>query len=121
MKKLLLKNALIFRDCGFEKTDILIMDGKIAEVRTSLKCEDAEVIDMAGLSILPGLVDLHVHLREPGFEHKETIMSGTSAAARAGYTDVFTMPNLRPAPDTTENLNVQLRAIRSDAKINVHP
>ncbi len=121
MKKLLLKNALIFRDCGFEKTDILIVDGKIAEVRTSLKDEEAEVIDMAGLSILPGLVDLHVHLREPGFEHKETILSGTSAAARAGYTDVFTMPNLRPAPDTTENLNVQLRAIRSDAKVNVHP
>ena len=69
MKKLLLKNALIFRDCGFEKTDILIVDGKIAEVRTSLKDEEAEVIDMAGLSILPGLVDLHVHLREPGFEH----------------------------------------------------
>ena len=51
MKKLLLKNALIFRDCGFEKTDILIVDGKIAEVRTSLKDEEAKVIDMAGLSI----------------------------------------------------------------------
>ena len=56
MKKLLLKNALIFRDCGFEKTDILIVDGKIAEVRTSLKDEEAEVIDMAGLSILPGFI-----------------------------------------------------------------
>ena len=121
MGKLLLKNGLIFRDCGFEKTDILIVDGKIAEVRTSIKDEEAEVIDVVGLSILPGLVDVHVHLREPGFEHKETVASGTAAAARAGYTDVYTMPNLRPAPDTTENLNVQLRAIRSDAKIKVHP
>ena len=105
MGKLLLKNGLIFRDCGFEKTDILIVDGKIAEVRTSIKDEEAEVIDVVGLSILPGLVDVHVHLREPGFEHKETVASGTAAAARAGYTDVYTMPNLRPAPDTTENLN----------------
>lgn len=121
MKNVLLKNALIFRDCGFEQCDILIIDGIIAKVATSIKVDNIETIDMVELSILPGLVDLHVHLREPGFEHKETIKSGTEAAASAGYTDIFSMPNLKPAPDSIMNLKPQLDAIRRDSKIHVHP
>ena len=71
--------------------------------------------------LFPGFVDVHVHLREPGFFYKETIKSGTAACARGGYTDVFSMPNLNPVPDTPENLKVQTDIIEKDAVIGVHP
>ena len=71
--------------------------------------------------VFPGFCDVHVHFREPGFSYKETIKSGSRAAARGGYTDVCTMPNLNPVPDTLENLRLQLDIIESDAVINVYP
>ena len=71
--------------------------------------------------VIPGLVDVHVHLREPGFSYKETIKTGTAAAAAGGYTAVCSMPNLAPVPDTYENLKVQLDVIRRDAAIQVLP
>jgi len=70
---------------------------------------------------IPALVDLHVHFREPGFSYKETIKSGSLAARAAGYSDVFTMPNLNPVPDTLEHLQVQTDIIRRDAVVRVHP
>ena len=70
---------------------------------------------------LPAFVDMHVHLREPGFSYKETIYSGTRAAKRAGYSDLFTMPNLNPVPDSLEHLQVQLNIIGRDAAVRVHP
>ena len=72
-------------------------------------------------SIFPGFVDVHVHLREPGFSYKETIASGTAAAARGGYTAVCAMPNLSPVPDSMEHLEEQLNLIRRDARITVLP
>ena len=72
-------------------------------------------------SVFPGFVDVHVHFREPGFSYKETIKSGSRSAARGGYTDVCTMPNLNPAPDSLENLELQLKLIRSDSVINTIP
>lgn len=74
-----------------------------------------------GISEIPALVDLHVHFREPGFSYKETILSGTRAARAAGYSDVFTMPNLNPVPDSLEHLRVQQDIIDRDAVIRVHP
>ena len=71
--------------------------------------------------ILPGFCDVHVHLREPGFSYKETIATGSMAAARGGYTEVFAMPNLSPVPDCTENLEKELEIIRRDAVISVRP
>ena len=71
--------------------------------------------------ILPAFCDVHVHLREPGFFYKETIASGTLASARGGYTDVFSMPNLKPVPDSRENILEQIEIINKDAVINVHP
>ena len=71
--------------------------------------------------IFPAFCDVHVHLREPGFFHKETILSGSSAAARGGYTDVFSMPNLKPVPDCVEAINIQRDIIEKTAVINVHP
>lgn len=121
MKKILLKKGLVFSGCGFERTDMLIVDGKIARISTRIKDDEAEEINLMGLYVLPGLVDVHVHLREPGFEYKETIKSGTVAAAHAGYTDIFSMPNLVPAPDSLGHLKVQLKAIEKDAVVHVHP
>lgn len=72
-------------------------------------------------AFFPGFVDVHVHLREPGFIYKETVASGTAAAARGGYTTVFSMPNLSPVPDSRENLDLQLEAIKRDALIDVIP
>ena len=72
-------------------------------------------------SVLPGFCDVHVHFREPGFSYKETILSGSRAAARGGYTAVCTMPNLNPVPDSPETLQPQLDAIRKDARIAVYP
>jgi len=69
----------------------------------------------------PGFTDVHVHLREPGFSYKETIHTGTLASARGGFTDVCAMPNLNPVPDSLQNLNPQLEAIKKDAVIDVHP
>ena len=70
---------------------------------------------------IPALVDLHVHFREPGFEYKESILSGSRAAMCAGYSDVYTMPNLNPAPDTLDHLSVQTALIVRDSHIGVHP
>lgn len=98
---LLLKNAHIV-DPAVELdgvADVLIEDGKIAAVGEGLKAEGAEVRDMTGKYLVPGLVDMHVHLREPGFEHKEDIESGTRAAAHGGFTGVCAMPNTDPVCD----------------------
>ena len=70
---------------------------------------------------IPGFVDMHVHFREPGFAYKETILTGSEAAARAGYSDVFTMPNVNPAPDTMDHLRAQMDIIARDSHIGVHP
>ncbi len=80
--------------------DVLIVDGHIAAVGRDVGHEAEEVIDAAGLLVLPGLVDIHCHLREPGLEHKETIETGTLAAARGGFTTICCMPNTEPPLDT---------------------
>ena len=71
--------------------------------------------------IFPGFCDVHVHFREPGFSYKETIKTGSLSASNGGYTDVCTMPNLKPVPDSVENIKAQLDIIKSDAKIGVYP
>ena len=79
------------------------------------------VYSFSNCFVLPGFADVHVHFREPGFSYKETVRSGSLAAARGGYTDVCTMPNLDPVPDSLSHLQPQLDAIRRDAVIRVHP
>ena len=117
----LLKNAKVFTDGQFSHQDIIVSDGKIKAVGKSLFSNSAEIIDCTGLTVFPGFVDVHVHLREPGFFYKETIKSGTLASARGGYTSVCSMPNLKPCPDSIETLGEQLRIIEKDAAINVYP
>ena len=83
--------------------------------------QEAQLSPTGRYFLFPGFVDVHVHLREPGFFYKETILSGTRAAARGGYTEVCSMPNLNPVPDSPEHLEEQLAIIRRDAVIGVHP
>lgn len=117
---MLLKNATLLLNNKEETSDVLIKDGKIAEIGQNLKA-DTEVIDCTGLLLTPGLVDVHVHLREPGFEHKETIKSGTNAAARGGFTTICPMPNTKPIIDTPEILRDLNNKIKEDAVIKVLP
>ena len=107
---------------GAGKRDIAIVDGRIAECTELIEAlADDRVIEAEGLVVAPAFVDVHVHLREPGYGYKERIATGTMAAARGGYTTVCSMPNLNPVPDCVENLKVQQDIIDSDAKIEVLP
>lgn len=116
-----LKGGKVYREGRFEEATVVVRDGRVEAISPEAEAEGGEVVDCAGKYILPGLVDVHVHLREPGFERKETIASGTLAAARGGYTTVCSMPNLNPAPDSREHLDLQYEAIRRGAKIRVIP
>lgn len=117
---MLLKNATLLLNNKEETRDVYIKDGKIAEVGQNLNA-DTDIIDCTGLLLTPGLVDVHVHLREPGFEHKETIKSGTHAAARGGFTTICPMPNTNPIIDTPEILRDLNNKIKEDAVIKVLP
>ena len=85
--------------------DVLVEDGKIAVLGSDIRDSEAEVLDARGLTVCAGLVDMHVHLRDPGQEYKETIETGTRAAARGGFTSVACMPNTRPAIDCAEQIS----------------
>ena len=115
----IIKNGFVV---GVGKQDIAITDGRISErgEHIEAKAED-RIIDAEGLVVAPAFVDVHVHLREPGYGYKERIATGTMAAARGGYTTVCSMPNLNPVPDSVENLKAQQEIIDRDAKIEVLP
>ncbi len=122
MKTILIKNALLSPSGKEGTADILISGGKIVEIAPHIDSpQDCCEVRADGLTVIPGLVDVHVHLREPGFSYKETIATGTAAAAAGGFTTVCPMPNLNPAPDSPENLERQLEIIRKDAKIETIP
>ena len=112
------KNCKVYRNGKFESEDIGVCGGVFAPFVSD---GSGVVIDCGNKYILPGFADVHVHLREPGFIYKETVASGSRAAAAGGYTTVCSMPNLSPAPDSPETLEPQLEAIRNTACINVLP
>ena len=118
---LLLTGGAVFLNGSFQNMDLAIDQGRIVSVSPSLPKEGFSVIELHNRLIVPGFVDVHVHLREPGFSYKETIYSGTSAAAAGGYTAVCAMPNLNPVPDSLESLRVQLDLIRKNARVHVYP
>lgn len=121
-ERLILKGGTIVRNGLSERADVAVCDGKISDIAPQITPTAGDrVIDCTGLIVVSGLVDLHVHLREPGFSAKETIATGTAAAAHGGFTTVCSMPNLAPAPDSLENLQLQLDLIERDAKIKVIP
>lgn len=120
---LLLQNAMIMtQNSELAKTDILLADGKIIEINPVIApTATMEVIDVAGKFVSPGFIDVHVHLREPGFEYKETVKTGTLAAAKGGFTTIAPMPNVNPVPDSNEHLAHLEAIIAKDACVKVAP
>ena len=122
MLNVLIKNAQVYYGNTLQKADMLVENGTVVSVGNGIAVSaDVPVIDAENLMILPGFADVHVHLREPGFFYKESIATGTQAAAKGGFTLVCSMPNLNPVPDSVENMAVQQEIIDRDAVINVLP
>ena len=99
---MILKNGQVLVGDKLEKRDILINEDKIANIAASIS-GDSE-IDISNMLVIPGAIDPHVHLREPGFEYKETAITACKSAAKGGITTVMAMPNIKPAPDSVENI-----------------
>ena len=120
---LLIRNARIFGFPASATQDVLIESGRVKAVADNIETPSSGCleIDGKGMTLLPGLVDLHVHLREPGYSYKETVRTGSEAAAAGGFTTVCTMPNLNPVPDSMETLQRQLDIIGRDAVVEVLP
>lgn len=122
MEDIIIKGAEVWIDGKFITTDVVVRGRTILSVGDNgWDGSKATVINGSGKLLVPGLIDMHVHFREPGYSYKETIRTGSQAAAAGGFTTVCTMPNLNPAPDNVENLKRQLDIIRLDAEIDVLP
>ncbi|MFC0301486.1 dihydroorotase [Virgibacillus soli] len=120
--KILLKNANSFGQTSkLERCDILIEGNKVKTIKPYISCEVDRVIDCEEQLLLPGFIDIHVHLREPGGEEKETIKTGTMAAARGGFTTVCAMPNTNPVPDSIEKLQHLQEMLKNEAIVRVLP
>ena len=122
MKTLIRQGRLVDPATGIGGVmDILIDDGKIAVIGSTILDQEADIIDARGLVFCAGLVDMHVHLREPGFEYKETVETGTAAAAAGGFTAVACMPNTRPATDSPEQIAYVLHKAEQACGVRVLP
>lgn len=120
--RLLLKEVSVLGSSGMERRWVLVDDGRIVSLsKEAPQVSGARVMELNHGCLFPGFVDVHVHLREPGFSYKETIATGTRAAARGGFTSVCPMPNLKPVPDNLEHLQPELEAIRRGAAVHVYP
>ncbi len=118
----ILKGATCYIDGNFTQMDVAVEGERITSVAQSIEASSRdEVIDVEGMILMPAFVDVHLHLREPGMSYKETIATGTAAAAKGGYSTVVSMPNLSPAPDSLDNLAVQQELIEKSAVIEVIP
>ena len=117
----LLRDVTVHREGGTERRDLVLKNGRLIFQQDAAAAGALIPVSGRELHLFPGFTDVHVHLREPGFSYKETIASGSRAAARGGFTTVITMPNLKPVPDSLMNLQQQLDVIARDAVIRVLP
>ena len=111
---ILLKNGTVidYASNTEEVLDVLIEGTKIVKIQKSIEDKADEIIDCTNLYIMPGMIDMHCHLREPGGEHKETIETGSKSAVKGGFTTICPMPNTNPTPDSA----IVLKRIIDDAK-----
>src|ERR1035438_3027595 len=123
MSQLLIKNGRVIDPASATDmlADILIRDGAIAAAGAGLEAPGAEIFDASGLIVAPGFIDMHVHLREPGFEHAETIETGARAAAAGGFTSICSMPNTLPVNDNATVTSYIIERARKFAVTNVFP
>jgi dihydroorotase len=123
VSKLVIKNGRVIDPSqGIDTvTDVAIADGVVAEIALGIDTAGSEVFDASGLVVTPGFIDIHVHLREPGFEHSETIESGSRAAAAGGFTSICCMPNTKPINDSATVTSYILERARRFAAVNVFP
>ena len=119
MTKILFKNGNVFYHNKLQKLDVLIENDRIAAIAQELTDAD-EIIDLKGNLLTPGFVDIHVHLREPGFEHKETIATGTNSAKYGGYTHLVAMANTIPCMDDVETIKDFANRVEKDAKVHTY-
>ena len=122
--KILIKNGHVLDpDTGTDGIyDVLNLDGRIEKVEENINCSESDKVILAdGKYVMPGLIDLHVHFREPGFEYKETIKTGSMAAARGGFTSVCPMPNTNPVIDSKEMIEYLLQKEREDSLVHILP
>lgn len=118
----IIKNGKILNENGdLIRKDILIENGIITQISENIQKENAEIFDAESKFISPGFIDVHVHLREPGGEHKETIATGSRAAAKGGYTTICPMPNTYPVPDRAERFDDLLIRIRESSVVKIRP
>ena len=113
-------HATWYKNGELQKSSIRMEDGIFTDLDAT-PLETDQVIDATGYTVAPGFVDVHVHLREPGGEHKETIATGTAAAAAGGFTTICPMPNTRPVPDDRETPNALFKKIEETASVRVFP
>jgi dihydroorotase len=120
---IVIKNGRVIDPAGNTDrvADVLIVDGRIAGVAPDLSSPNAQVFDATGMIVAPGFIDMHVHLREPGFEHAETIESGSRAAAAGGFTSICCMPNTKPVNDSATVTSYIVERARRKAVVNVFP
>ena len=128
MNDMIIRNGKVIDGTTTKEADVLVIDGKISAVGSNLKTDhlplttkNLEVIDAHGLTVTPGLIDMHVHLREPGQEGKETVATGTRAAAKGGVTSLACMPNTIPALDNPAILAYLMMKVAKDAVVRVYP
>src|SRR5690349_8072781 len=123
MSKLVIKNGRVVDPAqNFDRVcDVAIEDGTIREIGSGIDSTGAEKFDASGLIVAPGFIDMHVHLREPGFEHAETIETGSRAAAAGGFTSVCCMPNTKPINDNATVTSYIVDRARRFAVVNVFP
>ncbi len=122
MMDMLFKSAKVYYENKLQDADVLVKDGIVVSVGRGIDAPvGTPIVYLKNQHILPGLADIHVHLREPGFSYKETIATGTRAAAKGGFTLVCSMPNLSPVPDCPENLKIEQEIIDRSAVIKVLP
>lgn len=119
MTKVLFKNGNVFYHNKLQKLDVLIENDRIVDIKENLNDAD-QIIDLNGKLLTPGFVDIHVHLREPGFEHKETIATGTNSAKYGGYTHLVAMANTIPCMDDVETIKDFSNRVKKDAKVHTY-